>query len=159
MISCFTDNNQIVDWGDKEGQDHREGRDAMCWLLAEIGNYFISATCGLLVKRSSFFFWKILKQTPYGDNNGAQHGTRAKWRAVEHVVPVCCRHLLSSRVLFSSCRRLIQGYKNKVSVLWQTAMYIARLRARLGSAPVFHDVLHHQVYHLDICIVQHHYNL
>ena len=43
-------------------------------VLTEIRNYFISATCGRLVKRSSFFFWKILKQTPDGDNNGAQHG-------------------------------------------------------------------------------------
>ena len=46
-----------------------------------------------------------------------------------------------------------QGYKNKVSVCWQTAMYIAR-RAGLGWAPVFHDDLHHDVYHLDICILQ-----
>ena len=69
-------------------------------------------------------------------------GRRAEWSGMEHVVPLCCRHLLSSsRVLFSSCWRQIQGYENKVAVLWQTALYIARL---------FHDVLHHRLYHLDL---------
>ena len=75
---------------------------AMCWLLAEIGNYFISATCGLLVKRSSFFFWKILKQTPYGDNNGTQHGQESgvKWCGACHVSVLPSSPLLLQSFIF-----------------------------------------------------------